>query len=217
MTTTSNLTQTDSTPDDILHPDSRKLFRYWESIRREKSAPDKSDFDLKQIANLLPFMGVLQRHPLKQVYNWRLAGTGICRMFTANLTNTQFVHDWQPFESSVISRMLDTAVSSHQPCVARIKASNSQGDTIGLELLVLPVATSSPAITHLYVGLVPFRQPAWLGKDALTYFELSKVRMIWTEHGAEHRNSNAQTAIALAPADQMNRPFFRVIQGGLSE
>ena len=217
MTTPSTKDQADRTPDDILHPDNRQLFRYWESIRGEQSAPSKSDIDLKKISRLLPYLGILERHPLRQLYHWRLAGTGICKLFNSRLTGEQFMSDWQAFESSVVSRMLDSVISSHQPSIARIKASNSQGDSIGLELLALPYATSKPNITHLLVGIVMFREPSWLGQQEITGIELSKVKMICTEHASSHSASGAAISLSPAQAGDINQPLFRVIEGGLTE
>ena len=217
MTTTNSLSPANHTPEDILHPDSRKLFRYWESIRREKTAPTKADLDIRQIAGLLPFLGILERHPLRQVYHWRLAGTGICKVFARELTQRRFLEGWPEFETSVLSRMLDTVVSTHQPSIARIKASSEHGEIIGLELLVLPVTTDRPNVTHLLVALVPFREPIWIGEVPLATFELSKVKMIWTEHANGHANTDFGAALIQSTSQVTHRPHFRVIDGGLSE
>jgi hypothetical protein len=217
MTTTNSLSPANHTPEDILHPDSRKLFRYWEGLRREKTAPAKSDLDIKQIAGILPFLGILERHPLRQVYHWRLAGTGICKVFAHNLTQTRFLAGWPEFETSVLSRMLDTVVSNHQPSIARIKAGSEHGEIIGLELLVLPVTTDRPNVTHLLVALVPFREPLWIGEIPLATFELSKVKTIWTEHASSHASTHIGAALTPTSGQTSNRPLFRVIDGGLTE
>ena len=39
-------------PEEILHPGSRALFRYWETIRMEDSAPNRRRLDLNRLAPL---------------------------------------------------------------------------------------------------------------------------------------------------------------------
>ena len=216
MTTTNNNDQVPYTPDDILHPSSRKLFHHWESVRGEDSAPRKLDIDLKHLADLLPQIGILQRHPLQSVYNWRLAGSGICDIFGTEVTKSRFMDDWDDFERTVISQALDAAISGHQPCVARLRATNQHGDLTGLELLALPVSTKKANITHLLIGLFRFREPEKTEQQPLTSFDLSRLKMIWTEHAHDkvhgHHRNPPQPGIADAPA----RPVFRVIEGGLS-
>ncbi len=216
MTTTSSNNQVPDTPDDILHPSSRLLFRHWESVRGEDSAPRKLDIDLKHLAGLLPNIGILQRHPLQPVYHWRLAGSGICKIFGTEVTKTRFMEGWDDFESTVISKALDASISGHQPCVARLRAYSPHSDLTGLELLALPVTTKTANVTHLLIGLFRFREPAKADRQPLTHFDLSRLKMIWTEHAREkvhcQRRKEQQSGIAETPA----RPVFRVIDGGLS-
>ncbi len=204
-------------PETILHPTSRELFRYWERLRKEDSAPQKNTLELKEIPSLLPHIGILERHPLKQQYSWRLAGTGLCKLFGREMTGTQFLKGWPEFEASVVARMLDAVVSSHQPAIARIRASNSVGEQLGLELLALPLATERPNRTLVLTGLMAFRQPLWLGKKQLTQFELSRVKMITTEHAGTNACDSHLAAFGDGTESEPGRPLFRVIEGGRAD
>ena len=44
----------------ILHPSSRALFRFWETMRAERSAPLRADLDLKKICSLVPHLFVAE-------------------------------------------------------------------------------------------------------------------------------------------------------------
>lgn len=216
MTSKITQDQVPHAPDDLLHPYSRKLFRHWESIRGELSAPRKSEVDLRHIAELLPQIGILERQPLQSLYNWRLAGTGICKIFGHEVTKCEFMAGWNPFEKKTISRALDATVSGHQPCVARLKGHTEDGDMFGLELLALPIATKRAGITHVLVSLSKFRDTRRIEQHPLTTFELSRLKMIWTEHADGKVHSRRPEGLEPAEADGQARPVFRVIEGGLS-
>ena len=201
------------TPDEILHPDSRALFRYWESVRGELSIALRSDIDLKQIKHLLPWLAILQRHPLKPDYRWRLAGTGVCQIWKRELTGQQFMDDWDRFERDTVCRLMDNVIASHQPCVARFRAVYQDGETLGIEMLSLPVMATDGRTTQVLAAVVPFRAPYWLGQSDLTRLELASVKMIWTEHSAQ----TLKHVPDVVPADRQanTTPLFRVIEGGL--
>ena len=162
-------------------------------------------------------MAFLKDTPLRQIYHWRLAGTGICKLFAAEMTGTRFLEGWPEFESSVLSRMLDAVISTHQPSIARIKAVSEHSELVGLELLVLPVTTDRPNVTHLLVALMPFREPHWMGEVALRTFELSKVKVIWTEHADDQRGKLSAASLDPHMSQPVHKPIFRVIEGGRVE
>lgn len=203
------------TPDEILHPDSRKLFRYWESIRGERSAATRDDIDLKHIKLILPWLAIMERHALKPEYNWRLAGTGICRIWNKDLTGARFMADWDRFERDTVCRLMDNVIASHQPCVARFKADYQNGETLGIEMLSLPVTAANGRATQILAAVVPFRDPYWLGQAELSHLELNSVKMIWTEHGS-HAGRHVPDVVPGGPRGTP-APSFRVIEGGLKK
>ncbi len=203
------------TPDEILHPDSRALFRFWESVRGESSAAQRTKIDLKQIKHLLPWLAIMERHPLKPEYSWRLAGTGVCKIWKHDLTGHTFMADWDRFERDTVCRLMDNVIASHQPCVARFKAVYEDGEILGVEMLCLPVSAMDGRTTQIMAAVVPFRSPYWLGQNQLARLELSSVRMIWTEHSAQ----TPKHVPDVVPGNQRKnaKPLFRVIEGGLQK
>ena len=202
------------TPDEILHPDSRALFRYWETIRGERSAPLRGDIDLKQIKQLLPWLAILERHPLKPEYTWRLAGTGVCKIWNKELTAQMFLADADAFERDAVCRLMDNVIASHQPCVARYRAVYHDHELLGVEMLALPVTAANDRSTQIIAAVVPFRSPYWLGESELNRLELSSVKMIWTEHSEQDRHPVPQTQSN--STDSAGKTLFRVIEGGLN-
>ena len=213
MANISETTLQQRAPEEILHPDSRTLFRFWESIRGENSTALRTNIDLKQIKQLLPWLAIMERHPLKPEYSWRLAGTGICKIWSKEITGQQFMADWDQFERDTVCRLMDNVIASHQPCVARFKAVYENGEMLGIEMLSLPVTAANRQTTQIMAGFVPFRMPYWLGETKITQLELSSVKMIWTEHYDQAPNHVPDLVPGLSTS--ASKPLFRVIDGGL--
>src|SRR4051812_19077701 len=80
-------------PEEVLHPGTRTLFRYWESIRGEDSAPRRRQLDLDRIRALVPSLFIFERSPVKG-YLWRLAGTKLCQLWRRELTGMPVLSGW---------------------------------------------------------------------------------------------------------------------------
>ena len=128
---------------DLLHPGSRAVLRYWELIRGERSVPTRSDLDLRKIANIVPWLCILERNPVRQAYRWRLAGTGICLLWCRDLTGGEFLDEWRAAERPLFGGVLDRVIATLQPCVARSQAISLDGSAVKIEMLGVPIRSSA--------------------------------------------------------------------------
>lgn len=167
-----------SAPTEILHAGSRKLFRYWQSIRGERSAALRSDLDLRQIRHLLPWIFISEPDTMTAEHRVRLAGSGICRMWQDNPTGRSLFSTWKEFERRTIGDLLKGTIDDCQPFAARVRAKTADGGVTDLEIMALPVRAQGGDRNQVLGIIVPFRQPEWFGRDRLTSFELSSVRVI---------------------------------------
>jgi hypothetical protein len=198
-----------SSPPEIAHSGTRNLFRYWESIRKERSAPLRSDIGLHSIRHLLPWVFIAERSDDGLGYRLRLAGTGICRLWGANMTGRDLFERWPGFERQTMARLLDSASRRRQPFVMRCRARTDGGQWTSLEITGLPVEADDTATTQVLGLAIPLHEPDWLRIEPLTSFELTSIRIIWTE---------PVPGRGKAPDEASKRPssHFQVIQGGLS-
>lgn len=201
-------------PSDIMHPSSRILFRFWEATRGEMAAAKKQDLDLKKVAKILPNLCILERELNKPAYKWRLAGTGICRIWGHELTNTDVLANWPEFEKQTMLSGFDMVVATMQPCVARFKALTDQGEEIGIEFIGFPIQDSNTGAIQILAAMVPFRSPNWLGTQNLINFEISSMRKIWTDNVPQDSEANP-IDISFGKKNQ-TPPFLKVIEGGKS-
>jgi hypothetical protein len=191
----------------ILHPGTRALYRYWETIRAENAAPNRNDLDLKQISTIVPNLMMLERDHMRQTYKWRVAGTNICLLYRRELTGADVLAGWDTFERETIRKLLDTVVTSLQPCLIRYRMT-TMDQVIGAEMLGLPLHARNGSRFHVFGGVFPFREIANLGYDGIKHMELSGARIIWTEHLPGDK--------LVAALDTSNRyqGGLRVIKGG---
>ncbi|MET0482482.1 MAG: PAS domain-containing protein [Aestuariivirgaceae bacterium] len=166
---------------DLLHPGSRALFRHWETIRGERSVPSRSDLDLRKITEIVPWLFILERNPVRQAYRWRLAGTGIGLLWGRELTGGGFLDEWRPHERAGFGAILDRVVAALQPCIAHAHAMSIDGDWVKLELLGVPIRTTAGNQVQILGAVLPLENPRWLGHASLDSLSLQSAKLIWTE------------------------------------
>ena len=166
-------------PEAILHPASRSLFGYWNWLRAGRSAPCRRDIDLRPLAPILPWLGIMEREPDLRCHRWRLAGTGIARLWGRGLTGQQVAADWPDVYRRALVRALDGVCERQQPFVARLKAVSADGDALGIELFAATVEAAEGGAFQALCTVVPFREPLWLGRVPLVDIELTTLTAIW--------------------------------------
>lgn len=203
---TTDTIQATATPEEMLHPGSRALFRYWETIRGEMSAPSRDWLDLKKIRSLVPFLFMIERKPGK-TYAWRLAGTRVCELWGTELTGKPALAMGERFERETVIRHLDGVIDEHQPFVMRFRLNSALGMSVAAELVGLPLRARHDEATYAFGVIMPFREVSRPRHDEVTGFELSAARTIWTEPVP-----GAAKSAAAHP-----QHAFQIINGGLAD
>jgi hypothetical protein len=166
-------------PEAILHPGSRHLFSYWNGLRRDRDAPGREEIELRALAPILPWLGIVERQARPRRHRWRLAGTGIGRLWGSGLTGAAVAADWPEVYRHTLVRALDGVCERRQPFVARLKATSAEGEVLGIELFAAPVAADDGKTVQTLCSVLPFRDPEWLGHVPLVDIELSTLTAIW--------------------------------------
>jgi hypothetical protein len=192
----------------ILHPGSRALFRYWESLRAERPCPNRKDVDLHHIVNIVPDMMIIEKNILNTGWQYRLAGTRVCEFYRSELTGKDVLAGWDGFERNVVAKCFDVTQQRLQPSLVRMRFISDLGNTIAAEMIALPIHTIDEAKVQIIGGFFPFVAHNRNAVDHLVRRELVSARMIWTEHD--------QGDLSVASADPKTGSHLRVIQGGLN-
>lgn len=193
-------------PDAILHPGSRHLFSYWNALRGAHTAPSRQEIELRALAPILPWIGIVERQSRPRRHLWRLAGTGIGRLWGSGLTGAAVAADWPEVYRRGLVRALDGVCDRRQPFVARLKATSADGEALGIELFAAPVEADDGGTVQALCSVLPFRTPEWLGHVPLVTMEMSTVTAIWLGPLPDEI-SQLQGSLA---------PQLRVIRGGRS-
>lgn len=191
----------------ILHPGSRKLFRYWEALRAERPCPTREEFSLSDVRDLIPDMVVLERDHIRRSFRFRLAGSNVCELFKTNLTGKDMLAGWDGFEADIIGKHLIQSVASYQPTLFRTRLSTDIRQQVAAEFIGLPIRMRGSERLQVIGGYFSFRPPYGIGHGAVTGRELLAIRSVWTEY---------QNIMAGHPATPSVERRFKVIAGGLS-
>ena len=188
----------------ILHPSSRALFRFWEKMRAERSAPARDDLDLTQIKSLVPNLFIAEYAAKQRTFRWRLAGTAICELYRSELTGGSLLAGWDDFEADIITRFLSSTLMKRQPAILRYRFQTDLDQVIGAELAAFPIVAADGVTTHIFGGLFTFRHVEPLGYTRIVRMEIGAARLVWTENLPESDEIPQQPA----------KRRFQVITGG---
>jgi hypothetical protein len=190
----------------VLHPGSRALFRYWEGLRAENPFPRRRQILLDDLKDIMPQLMILEPDRTKSTFRFRLSGTGVDLLFCQTLTGKDALAGWDSFERDVMMRILRVAHESYQPALIRMRLFTDLNEIIGAELLALPVERNDRRGIELFGGLFPFADVNRMAFNRITTRQLVTTRTVWTEHVDGQGSLSART-----------KPALRVIAGGLTD
>ncbi len=209
---------TTSPPEDILHPAARNMFAVWDAIRQGRSAPCRNELDLRSIKKLLPHVALIERHPLKFQFSFRLAGTGLRKIFGQELTDRDFLELWPRVERNAIASLASDVIVRHKAGSIRFKGFTSDGRVETIELLMLPLLPSRRNATQILATLAAVAEPYWLGDYPIVRTELISMREIWTDafsEPVEPANRVGIPSLPETPARPAREPQLQLIRGGI--
>jgi hypothetical protein len=180
-----------SSPHGIVHSTSRTLFRYWEQVRGERSAPVRSAMSLQPIRHLLPWIFICEPAPGLSAHRLRLAGTGVCQLWGENMTGKDLFARWSKFERETMNKLLNSAIIDQQPFVMRCRARSQNGLVAKLEIIGLPVESDDSGQRQVLGLTVPFIDAELLRNDRLVSFDLVSIRIIWIEPLPEPKSAQS--------------------------
>ena len=148
----------------MKHAASRELYAYWEEKRGTRPAPERAEIEPGAIRGVLSdaFILAIDRsagHPI------RLAGTRVCALFDREIKGEAFLNLWSAASRPIIGSLLAILTDECTGTVAGVTAQNANGESIELELLLLPLGTRRPSFARAIGVLAPLKVPPWLGVE----------------------------------------------------
>ena len=194
----------------MKHATSRLLFSYWDALRGDRSAPDRSQIEPGQIRHILADTFILGVEPEGRAA-FRLAGTRACALFGRDLKGVDFSELWPSNRGSEADELIDLVASDTVGAVAGMVGESDFGSVIGLELLLLPLRHHGATNRRMIGAISPSAVPTWLGLTAIQSLELRSLRVI-----GNSRPGRAGLG-EVGPSANAKRHPFVVLNGGLSQ
>jgi hypothetical protein len=150
----------------MKHAASRELYAYWQKKRGTRAAPERTEIEPGAIRSVLAdaFVLTLDR---KAGYPIRLAGTRLCAAFGREIKGESFLDLWAVTNRSTLEGLLSILSDECIGTVAGATAQNAGGETLELELLLLPLSIRRPIFARAIGVLAPLNIPPWLGTSPL--------------------------------------------------
>jgi hypothetical protein len=164
----------------MKHAASRELYAYWDEKRGTRRAPERAEIEPGAIRGVLSdaFILALDRnggHPV------RLAGTRVCALFGREIKGEPFVDFWAASSRPTVEGLLSILADECTGTVAGVTAQNDDGESIDLELLLLPLGIRRPSFARTIGVLAPLKVPPWLGATPVGALTIGGRRHIGAE------------------------------------
>ena len=188
----------------------RAVFAYWDALRIERVAPERSEIDPGAIRHVLADTFMIAVDPAAG-HPFRLAGTRLAALFGRELKGGPFAGLW-PGEAARDGLALVDIVAAEMKCVvAGLIGATREGEEANLELLLAPLRHRGATHARMLGVLSPGIVPRWLGLRPVQGLSLRSLRIVGTEREAE--------PALVAPADVVmsgpeRRAQFVVYDGG---
>jgi hypothetical protein len=155
----------------------RELFAYWDALRGSRKAPDRREIDPGAIRAILPDVFLLgldvQRH-----YRFQLAGTSVCALFGRELRDTAFSTLWSPTCGLAMAKLVQCVIDDCAGALTDITGSNEDGDTVDLEMILLPLICRDSERARLIGAVSAPRPPYWLGIRPVLTLQTGGLRFV---------------------------------------
>ena len=150
----------------MKHAASRELYAYWQEKRGTRPAPERTEIEPGAIRGVLAdaFVLALDRgasHPI------RLAGTRMCALFGREIKGESFLDLWASTNRPTMEGLLSILSDECTGTVAGASGRNENGDSVELELLLLPLSIRRPIFACAIGVLAPLKIPSWLGTSPI--------------------------------------------------
>ena len=188
----------------MKNPSTRLVFDYWDTLRGERSAPERGEIEPGALRHALADTFVLENEPIGPVF--RLAGTRLCALFGRELRGRAFAALWPDVEAQGdMRRLVQTVMDETAGAVAGLTAQTENGASVHLELLLLPLRYRGRTHARVLGALSPATAPDWLGLDTLDSMRMISLRMLWPTVPVQR---------APQPQVRSSPPKFMVLPGG---
>lgn len=195
----------------MRHETSKKIFSYWDRLRKNRPAPDRCEIEPSDIRDILGDTFILEIDRNFKTISFRLAGTRLCGAYGRELKGVGFLGLWSEEDNLTVFNAVRQVYQEFKACTIGAIAQTAGNKFVEYEILMLPLSTSGADGVRILGVATPRKSPYWLGAEPLTNYRLNAIRIHDTKKGVVEENSTPATAPeSLRDAAQGQTAFRRV-------
>jgi hypothetical protein len=135
----------------MVHPNTERLTEYWRAQRGAAAIPRRADIDPMAFHDLLPQVLIIGRTD-QGTFPFRLAGGFVSDLHRADLRGRCLLELWRPADRWQLKSSLEMIRSRPEPVIVGADIIVDGAPSIGMEVLIAPLAGPSGEIDR-YIGL----------------------------------------------------------------
>ncbi len=160
---------------------SKKVFNYWNNLRKERPAPHRHEIEPSDIRDILGDTFILEIDQAYKTVSFRLAGTRLCSAYARELKGVGFLGLWDEVDNMGIYNSIKKVYEHFTPCTISYIAETESKKFLEYELVLLPLKSGETGSERILGLAVPASIPEWMGVEPIVNNRLRSVRHIKVE------------------------------------
>lgn len=161
----------------MKHKNINDLYLYWNRVRGNRAAPERSAIEPADIRHLLKDTFILKVDS-PDTYSFRLAGTRICSIFGRELKEENFLNTMQGETLEAIQTLLHSTCEDSIVTTIGLIGKNQTGHSMPIEVIFLPLKLNGRTNARILGCMAPLKTPHWTGIQPIVSVQLASLRMI---------------------------------------
>ena len=154
-----------------------ELYGYWNRLRGARSAPERGDIDPGAIRGVLADTFMLD-FDVSRGFPFRIAGSRANALFLKELRGLSFLELWRDADRGELSSILHCVADETQPFLIGAEARPAGLETVGIEIILLPLRHYGLTHSRVLGGLAVHAAPAWMGFTRAAPIALTSLRAL---------------------------------------
>lgn len=160
----------------MKHKGTTALFRYWDGLRGDRPAPQRTEIEPAEIKSLLADTFILEKDARGEAI-FRLAGTRLCATYGRELKGYAFPLLWSQRDQRILSRHAWSVFHYDAVVAITFEGATTNGKTAPFEMVMLPLQ-GDPGSPRALGCIVPVEKPYWLGAEPVAENRIEALRIV---------------------------------------
>lgn len=161
----------------MRHQTTKTLYNYWQDLRGDRLAPERSEVDPSHIRHILGETFILECTE-EGSYHFRLAGTRICSTYCREMKGRNFIDLWHKKDQEPLTHLLRSMCKDATGLIINFEGLNRRGITLSSELLLLPLTNRNEGFSRIVGTQSNIDTPYWLGLHPIEKQYIINTRLI---------------------------------------